>query len=623
MRLRATAAIVVVALTTTLLVSIAGGVSTAAAPTPTLGVVMGGFDDPAGMAMDPSGTVWVANNQAGTVQPVPAGDILQSQLPAASTGLSYPADVATDSVGDVFVSEQGSTTVEEIPAGAGAPIVFHGFHQPAELAVDQSGNVWVANSAADTIQEIPEGSTAVSTLPTPIGGMNHPNGIVVDGSGNLWVANTGGSTIQEIPAGSTSASTLPTAIGGFSNPYGLAFDDAGNLWVTNSGNNTVQAVPAGATFKTALANPISGFNLPTDVTLAPNGDLWVSNTNGNTIQVLPETATSSTPLSSPIGGFNGPFGVVFTSTCSAWVSNVGQDFNGSGTSIQQVNTPLGCPSMPTGVIATPGNGQATISWDAATSPVADPVSGYSVESVPGGLTCGVAANFDPSCVVTGLTNGVAYTFDVVATNGLGDSGVAISPPATPSATLLAAPSLVSDSAGNRTARVRWAAPPSPPTLLYYVVSISAPGLSPQGAVVGPTSTSVTFSSLVNGAKYTLSIFGVDASGDGNTLSVHLSPATVPGPVRSLVAAAARSALTVSWKPPTNTGGSAITGYDVYLGTRASFVPTSPRNSQPLAPRTFRYVITGIKSKTRYFVIVRAISKIGIGSRSPVVSAIFH
>jgi hypothetical protein len=81
-------------------------------------------------------------------------------------------------------------------------------------------------------------------------------------------------------------------------------------------------------------------------------------------------------------------------------------------STQLVEAP-GEPGTPTVV---PGNASATLSWTPSTTGTA-PIS-YTVETIPSGGTCVVAASGTGSTATcTGLTNGVAYQFRVTATNG--------------------------------------------------------------------------------------------------------------------------------------------------------------------------------------------------------------
>lgn len=76
------------------------------------------------------------------------------------------------------------------------------------------------------------------------------------------------------------------------------------------------------------------------------------------------------------------------------------------------------PSAPTGVTVTAGTNQATISWTAP-SDGGSPITGYTVTSNPGSLTCTTTGA--TTCVVPGLTDGTSYTFSVTATNSVGTS----------------------------------------------------------------------------------------------------------------------------------------------------------------------------------------------------------
>lgn len=94
---------------------------------------------------------------------------------------------------------------------------------------------------------------------------------------------------------------------------------------------------------------------------------------------------------------------------------------------------LTLPGQPSGVIATPGNQSATVSWQAPTQG-GQPVR-YVVEALLNGVRTGFICEATwpaTSCTVQGLTNGQAYTFTVTAENGAGNSPVAATPtPITP------------------------------------------------------------------------------------------------------------------------------------------------------------------------------------------------
>lgn len=117
--------------------------------------------------------------------------------------------------------------------------------------------------------------------------------------------------------------------------------------------------------------------------------------------------------------------------------------NGSGTlassDISSVQVTCGTttpPDAPTNAVATPGNGQATVTWSAPANNGGTSITTYVVTGSPGG-TCSVSgAPPATACIVPNLTNGTAYIFSVVATNIKGDSEPsAQSNPVTPSTDL--------------------------------------------------------------------------------------------------------------------------------------------------------------------------------------------
>jgi hypothetical protein len=97
--------------------------------------------------------------------------------------------------------------------------------------------------------------------------------------------------------------------------------------------------------------------------------------------------------------------------------------------------PRTVPDPPTGVSATAGAGQATVSWAAPVSNGGSAITGYVLTRYVAGAAQGTTGvGVVTQATVTGLTNGTTYTFFVAAVNAAGTgSSSAPSNPVTPAA----------------------------------------------------------------------------------------------------------------------------------------------------------------------------------------------
>jgi len=293
---------------------------------------------PEGVAVDVSGNVYVADTGNFTVRKVtPAGEVStlagSAGRPGSADGTGSaarfvdPVGVAVDDSGSVYVADTQNHTIRKItPEGevstlagsAGRPGSADGtgstarFILPEGVAVDVFGNVYVADSGNSTIRKVtPAGE--VSTLAGSAGRLGSidgtgsgarfifPEGVAVDEFGNVYVADTGNSTIRKVtPAGEVStlagsAGMLGSADGTggaarFDHPGGLAVDGSGNVYVADTFNSTVRKIGSEGVVTTIVGSPgalgsvrgelPASLYRPHGIALTPAVDLIVTSSDG-------------------------------------------------------------------------------------------------------------------------------------------------------------------------------------------------------------------------------------------------------------------------------------------------------------------------------------------------------
>jgi len=263
------------------------------------------------------------------------------------------------------------------------------------------------------------------------------------------------------------------------------------------------------------------------------------------------------------------------------------------------------PTVPSGLTATPGDAQVSLSWTASTDNVA--VTAYRVYR--GGVL--IASPATPYYTDTGLSNGTAYSYKVAAVDGSGNasaqSGAASATPvAPPDTTAPSVPTGLTATPGSTQVALSWTASTDNVGVTGYRVY--------RGGVLiaAPTGTSYTDTGLTNGTAYSYKIAAVDAAGNASaqTAAVSGTPAdtTAPSVPAGLAATPGDAQVALSWTASTD--NVAVTGYKVYRGGVLVASPATPY-----------YVDTGLTNGTAYSYKVAAVDGSGNASaQSGAVSA---
>ena len=180
------------------------------------------------------------------------------------------------------------------------------------------------------------------------------------------------------------------------------------------------------------------------------------------------------------------------------------------------------PGAPNDVVATGGDGQATVSFTAPISNGGSPITGYSVTSNPIGF---IATGSASPVTVSGLINGATYTFTVTATNAIGSG---LPSPASNSVTPSTRPDAPTDvvaTAGDGQATVSFNAPVSNGGSAITGYSVTS---SPAGFTGSGSASPVTVTGLNNFTTYTFTVTATNIN--GNSAPSSASNSVIPGTV---------------------------------------------------------------------------------------------
>ena len=276
-------------------------------------------------------------------------------------------------------------------------------------------------------------------------------------------------------------------------------------------------------------------------------------------------------------------------------------------------TPRTVPSKPDAPSLAPGHEKLAVTWTAPTNTGGSAITGYNIRHSTDGTTWTTTASVGASTLtrdITGLTNGTKYQVQVQATNHAGASGWSDTAKAAPR-TVPATPAAPTLAAGHEKLAVTWTAPSNGGSAITgYKVRHSTDGTTWTTTAKLGTSLSYDITGLTNGTEYQVQVQAVNTAGSGSwSDSTTATPRTFPGKPDAPTLAAGNQKLAVTWTAPTNTGGSAITGYNIRHSTDGTTWTTAA------AGTTLSHNITGLTNGTEYAVQVQAINAAGSGAWS--------
>ncbi len=274
---------------------------------------------------------------------------------------------------------------------------------------------------------------------------------------------------------------------------------------------------------------------------------------------------------------------------------------------------------------TAGNGQVTVTWVAPTSNGGSAITAYNLRhSTDGGTNwtevTDVIAASAASHDIMGLDNGTPYTVQARAVNDVGAGAWSPSSTSATPVTVPMAPTNLVLTVGDDQLTAAWTAPTDigGSSILRYEAQHRIAGThdawtpNPIATPNGATLT-LEITGLTNGTSYEVQVYAVNEQGNGNPIVGTATPDVAPAAPAAPTIDVGNAQLVVNWAaPPTDNGGTAITGYELQYSSDGGTSWTLIEASEITGTN---HTITALTNSTAYVVQVRAVNSAGAGDWS--------
>jgi uncharacterized repeat protein (TIGR03803 family) len=330
------------------------------------------FNNPAGLAMDAAGNLFIADGN-NVVRRVDTNGIITT---VAGGGPDYPGDgeaatnvsmwnlagVTVDAAGNLFIAVMWNNVVRRVDthgvittvagngtngySGDGGAATNASLNNPSGVAVDAVGNLFIADGNNYRVRVVDTNGN-ITTMAG--GGTNYPGdggvatnailgypwGVSVDAARNVYIADSWNNIIRRVDA----QGIITTLAGGgpdfpgdgeaatnvsLNNPEGVTVDAAGNLFIADTGNNRIRQVDAAGTINTVaggyLGEGVAATNAsldnPAGVALDALGNLYISDSNNQRIRKVGINGIITTVAGNGINNYAGDGGAATNASLS-------------------------------------------------------------------------------------------------------------------------------------------------------------------------------------------------------------------------------------------------------------------------------------------------------------------
>lgn len=243
------------------------------------------FDSPSGIAIDKSGTLFIADQENNSIRKIYPNGVVETFAGSRESGyvngrlhearFKIPAGICMDARGVLYVADRGNHRIRKITAeGEVSTLAGNGeagfadgnetaakFNAPTGIAVDSEGFVYVTDLLNNRIRKIsPKGEVQTLAGNGEFGkrdgkgnqaAFRYPTGIALDQLGGMYVTDQLNHIVRRIDAnGYVSTITYSSPDGFepqepgkvFKNPMGICLNKDGNLIVADYNNHNIKEI---------------------------------------------------------------------------------------------------------------------------------------------------------------------------------------------------------------------------------------------------------------------------------------------------------------------------------------------------------------------------------------------
>ena len=261
------------------------------------------LDGPAGVAVDVSGNIYIADDYNSRIRKVNTSGIITT---IAGTGVNG------------YSGDNGPSTAAEI-------------NDPHGIAVDAIGNVYICDELNSRVRKINIMGIITTIAGTGLPGysgdnteatsaeIDHPYGVAVDLPGNIYFTEWTNNCVRKIntagiittiaggnPTLGFSGDNGPATAADFHIPIGIAIDKEGNIFIGDSYNNRVRKIDQTGIITTYAGTGLEGYSGdngpaidaelygPVGVTIDVSGNLYIADYSNGRIRFIKNTESINT-----------------------------------------------------------------------------------------------------------------------------------------------------------------------------------------------------------------------------------------------------------------------------------------------------------------------------------------